>query len=249
MSGEDLTDRGLPRGRRWSEMGDDEMPLAWSVDDADGPIQGPLALDFLRGRRLTLTLDDGQMALLLDQGRVAAVFLPGEHEFEIGSGEHCLDASRQLLFLATGDGLDLRWTPEAPLRCGADGDLAVMGTCRLEIEGPQAFHDTFLAGAEPLDPVFAISLVDRLVQGAVAELLRPALPGAAPWSAAEAQARLTRLLPEDLSDELAPCGLACRHLAVYTTHPPVDPERERYAPQPRSEPIPMSGHSEDLRRH
>lgn len=251
MSGEDLTDRGLSRGRRWSELGADEVPLAWSVDNADGWIQGPLALDFLRGRRLALTLTDGQLALLLDQGRVKAVFLAGEHDLEVGSGAHVLSPTQHLLFLAPGDGLELRWTPESPLRCGAEGQWSLIGNCRLEIEAPCAFHDTFLAGAEPLDRAFALALVDRLVQGAVAEHLSPASPGDAAWSSTEVQARLMRLLPEDLSDELAPCGLACRHLAVYTAHPPVDHERERERDVTASaaEPVPMSGHSEDLRRH
>ena len=251
MSGEDLTDRGLSRGRRWSELSADEMPLAWSVDNADGLIQGPLALDFVRERRLALTLADGQLALLLEQGQVKAVFLTGEHDLEVGSGEHGLSPTQHLLFLAPGDGLELRWTPESPLRCGAEGQWSLIGNCRLDIEAPRAFHDTFLAGAEPLDRAFALALVDRLVQGAIAGQLDPASPEDAAWSSTEVQARLTRLLPEDLADELAPCGLACRHLAIYTAHPPVDHERERErnAAPPAAEPVPMSGHSEDMRRH
>ena len=39
-----------------NEHFDAALPINWSVDDTDGPIQGPLALAFLQGRRLALTL-------------------------------------------------------------------------------------------------------------------------------------------------------------------------------------------------
>ena len=41
---------------------------------------------------------------------------------------------------------------------------------------------------------------------------------------AEIQSRLTRLTPEDLADDLVPCGLACVNLAIYTAAPPVENE-------------------------
>lgn len=230
-----------------SDRLDTSLPIDWSVDDADGPIQGPLALAFLHGRRLALSLAKGQSALLLGEGRLRAVFPTGEHELGIGDGG--IDPSWRLLFLAPGKGLAVRWTTASPLRCGDGTGMSLIGLCRLEIADPRAFHDTFLGGVETVDPAFVLVLVDRLAQGAVAAQLAPAVPGVPAWSPAAVQARLTRLGPDDLTDELSPCGLVCRQLAVYTAQPPVDLDRRGQAPRPDAEPIPMSGHSEDLRRH
>jgi len=247
MSADPRTGRDLPGGRRWSAQSGDELPIDWSVDSADGLLQGPLDLGFLHGRRLALALTEGQSALLLGEGRVQAVYPPGRHRLEIGAGENGIDPAWRLLFLTPGAGLKLRWTAESPLRCGPGIGLDLIGGGRLEIADPRAFHDAFLAGVEAPDAAFLLVLIDRLVQGAVADRLESSAPGTAPCSPTEAQARLTGLGPADLADDLAPCGLACRELAVYTLKPPVDQDRSRSAPG--AEPVPMSGHSEDLRRH
>jgi hypothetical protein len=250
MSAGPRTGRDLPGGRRWSARSDEQLPIDWSVDSADGLLQGPLDLGFLCGRRLALTLSEGQSALLLGNGRVQAVYPPGRHQLEIGVGEDGIDPAWRLLFLAPGAGLALRWTAESPLRCGPGNGLELIGSGRLEIADPCAFHDAFLAGVDAPDTAFTLSLIDRLVQGAVAERLASAAPGSVPCSPTEAQARLTGLGPTDLADELAPCGLSCRELAVYTLNPPVDQDRSRWStPVLDAEPVPMSGHSEDLRRH
>lgn len=231
---------------------DATLPIGWSIDAADGPIQGPLALAFLRGRRLALHLRAGQSALLLGDGRVQAIFGPGDHELGIGDGAGGIDPARHLLFLSTGDGLVQRWTVEAPLRLGGDGAPHLIGACRLDIIDARAFHDTFLAGVTAPEPAFVLVLVDRLVQGLVAAHVAdvaPAAPDAVRWAPAALQTRLTALKPSDLADSLAPCGLECRELAVYTVQPPVDLETQARAATTPREAMPMSGHSEDLRRH
>lgn len=223
------------------------LPIAWSVETGDGPLQGPLALEFLRGRRLDLFLAPGQVALLQDHARLRAVYLPGRHLLDVGDGPHALDPRWRLLFLAFGDGLALRWTAETPLRCGVDGALAVIGTCELAIASPEDFHATFLAGVDRPEASFVLTLVDRLVQSAVAACLFPAGSDGPTPSSTSLQARLTGLRPVDLAEGLAPCGLACRQLAVYTADPPVDSRRA--APAADEAAMPMSGHSEDVRRH
>jgi len=247
---DDLTNgRNLPGGRRWSAQSGDELPIAWSVDSADGVLQGPLDLGFLRGRRLSLTLYEGQTALLLGEGRVQAVFGSGRHELEIGAGAKGIDPEWRLLFLVPGAGLAFRWTAESPLRCGGEKGPSLIGTCLLDIADSRAFHDTFLAGAEALDPAFTLVLIDRLVQGLVAAWLQPLHPETARRSSTELQTQLTGMGPEVLADELAPCGLVCRQLALYTARAPVDQDRFHRPAVNEAEPIPMSGHSEDLRHN
>lgn len=249
MSDTSTNDRKLPGRRRWSAQSGDELPIAWSINSADGLLQGPLDLGFLQGRRLSLTLHDGQTALLLGEGRVQAVFKSGRHELEIGAGEKGIDPEWRLLFLVPGAGLALRWTAESQLRCAGENGPSLIGTCLLDIADPRTFHDTFLAGATALDPAFTLVLIDRVVQGVVAACLQPLHPETAGQSPTELQARLTGIGPEALADELAPCGLVCRQLALYTARAPVDLERSRLPIGTGAEPVPMSGHSEDLRHN
>lgn len=225
------------------------LPIAWSVETGDGPLQGPLALEFLRGRRLDLFLAPDQLALLLDGERLRAVYRPGHNLLDVGDGPGQLSPRWRLLFLAVGDGLDLRWTAEAPLRCGAGDRPDVIGTCRVAIASPEAFHGTFLAGVEHPEFALVLTLIDRLVQASLAALLTGAGADGAPVTAGGIQARLTGLQPADLADALAPCGLVCRRLAVYTAHAPIEAEGRGAAPSGIGAGVPLSGHSEDLRRH
>lgn len=228
-------------------------PIDWSVDDADGPLQGPLALAFLRGRHLSLHLKAGQQALLLGEGRLQAVLGPGRHGMDIGDRFGDVDERWQLLFLCAPNGFSVRWTMDAPLRCGATGQWQLIGGCRLEVIDASAFHGTFLAGVQAVDPAFVLLLVGRLAQAAIAGRLLSPDPGAGTATEAALQARLTGLRAQDLAEELAPCGLACRELAVYTAAPPVDHEARRPDSAPAGSAthraaLPMSGHSDDLRR-
>jgi hypothetical protein len=211
---------------------DPAPPIDWSVDSADGPVQGPLALAFLQGREMALHLRHGQTALLLGDGRLRAVFGPGRHELRVGGLPGDVDARWHLLFLCLGDGLDLRWTAEAPLRCGPSGDVALVGGGRLVVADAAAFHDAFLAGAEVVDPALVVTLADRLLQAAVAARLTTATPGGVgDWSAADVQSRLACLRAEDLAEDLAPCGLACRSLDIRTACGDIERDGARAAPE------------------
>lgn len=207
-------------------------PIDWSVDSADGPVQGPLALAFLQGREMALHLRQGQTALLLGDDRLRAVLGPGRHELRVGGMPGGVDARWHLLFLCLGDGLDLRWTAEAPMRCGPSGDVALVGDGRLVVADAGAFHGAFLAGAEIVDPALVVTLADRLLQAAVAARLSATTPGGAgDWSAAAVQSRLASLRAEDLAEDLAPCGLACRSLDIRTTCGDIERDGARAAPE------------------
>ncbi len=221
------------------------LPITWSIETGDGPLQGPLALEFLRGRRLELVLAPGQQALLLDADRLRAVYGPGRHELDIGDGPHGLDPRWRLLFLAFGDGLRLDWTAGAELYCGPRGETAVSGLCEVTIASPEAFHGTFLAGVARPETSFVLTLIDRLVRSVVASALDPAVAdAAAPTAPAE---RLAGLRPADLATDLAPCGLACRQVALAPAGPRDLPRRE--APATAAAPVPGSGQSGGARRH
>ncbi len=179
-----------------------DAPIAWSVDDADGWLQGPLELCYLGARRLSLALRAGQSALLVDDDRVLASFGPGTHDLAIGCGDAGIDPACRLVFFAAGEGPTLIWSAASPLRSGDPGTPALTGACGLAVVDPALFFETFLAGGGLVDPSFVQLLVDRLVQDGLA--------GPGPGIA-----EATR--PEDLTAMLAPCGLACRQLALHAT--------------------------------
>lgn len=177
-------------------------PLAWSIDDADGWLQGPLDLAYLAGRCLSLTLRDGQSALLVDDERALATFGAGTRELPVDADGRAR-GGRRLLFFVAGRGPDLAWTAESPL--WREGDCAhLTGACSLDVCDPALFFDTFLAGGGIADATFVQVLVNRLTQGLIDRLAADggALPGAG-----------------DLDAALAPCGLACRQLFLLPVQP------------------------------
>ena len=205
----------LGHGRDWQVLPADAANYEWSIDPAQGLVQGPLDLEFLRGHRVALNLEPGQVALLVLDGHLRAVFLDGGHVLDIGRGDGQIDPAGRLVFLAQARGLDLSWPRAEPLELG---DAAVIGSCTLAVTGPARFYETFLAGLDAWDEPFLRRLVRQTAHAALAGLLEPAGP-----EPAALQARLTALAPADLDDELAPCGLSCVRAAFYTATPPVDP--------------------------
>lgn len=224
MTSELLTDQGLDHGRDWDTMGTDESPLEWTLDHRQGLIQGPLDLEFLRGRKMSLILETGQMALLIQEEGLKAVYLDGAHYLDIGHGTHQVPADSSLLFLAADRHINLNWSRSEPLNVGRDHDQALIGGCSLAIEAPARFFRTFLDTPDTPDPEFLVRLVDQVVRGALEDLLGTMLEGVEAGAHEGIQSRLTRLTPTDLADELEPCGLACVNLAVYTAAPPVENE-------------------------
>ncbi len=186
-----------------------ETPLAWSVNDADGWLQGPLDLAYLGGHPLSLTLRPGQAALLVDDLRVLAGYGAGTHDVATdGTGV------RRLLFFAAGPGPELRWPAECPLRL-ADPQPPLVGSVGLDVADPVRFFETFLAGGGALDPAFVLVLAGRLVQDAIAGHGAGRAPTAS-----------------DLGDALAPCGLACRRVALQAAAKPARADVAVGAPAP-----------------
>ena len=230
MSGDTYTNASNTGGRNWSSLPVEGGPLEWSIDADQGRIQGPLDLEFLRGQSLSLVLKENQQALLVRDGQLSAVYLDGAHHLEIGHGSRQIDPACQLIFLAMNDPLQMKWTPANPLRWGPEAHQTLIGSCALHVQGVGRFFDTFLQGRPSLEPGFIERLIDQQVRGLFEDLLA-ADPetGIAP-SDIEVQARLTRLSPNDLSDELNACGLGCTHLAVYTSAPPIENRNDSSVP-------------------
>ena len=226
MSNDSLTKAGLSNGRSWSALLDDEAPVAWVVDPDQGYIQGPLDLEFLRGKRLALNLAEGQQALLLNDNQLQAVYLDGNHFLEVGTGIQHIDPACRLIFLASREPLKLHWNRQSPLQWGTQDQQTLIGSCDLQIEWPSRFFRAFLQGQEELAGEKTTQLIDEKVRSIFAELLSASLGLDGAPTASETQARLTRLEPDDLNEELNACGLSCTHLAVYTAVPPI----EEYAP-------------------
>ena len=224
MTSELLTDQGLDHGRDWESLPPEEGPLEWTLDHRQGLVQGPLDLEFLHGRRMSLMLEPGQMALLIHDDDLKAVYLDGAHFLDIGHGTHQVPADGSLLFLAADRDINLNWSRHEPLKVGENRQEALIGGCSLTIDAPARFYRTFLDTPETPDPGFLIRLVDQVVRGALEEFLGTMLEGVASEGPGGLQSCLTRLTPADLADDLVPCGLACLNLAVYTAAPPVDSE-------------------------
>jgi hypothetical protein len=216
MTGHRIDSVGMGHGRDWNVLPDDECVVDWSVHPDQGLVQGPLDLEFLSGRRVALNLEPGQVALLICDNDLQAVYLDGGHILDIGEGRGQVPCRGNLVFLAVGQGLDVGWSAPQPLQLGENGP-GLIGHCNLAIDTPGRFYHTFLAGDADWDETFILRLVRQATRAALERVL-----GDAGDDAARLQARLANLQAEDLDEELAPLGLACRRASVYTAAPPIE---------------------------
>lgn len=212
MIDHELDYKGLDK---WRAEGTAEAVVEWSVNPDQGLVQGPLDLGFLDGKRIALTLRAGQMALVVAQEELQAVYLDGCHVLAVGREDEDLSADSHLVFLDVNNGLDVGWTADEPLAGGAAGD--VIGNCTLYIEGPGRFFATFLAGVDDWNEEFILRVVRQATGSALERILK--VVATDPMGL---QARLANLDPADLDEELAPLGLRCRRAALYTSAPPVE---------------------------
>jgi hypothetical protein len=210
----DVNNSTLGHGRDWAVLPADDAAYEWTIDPSQGLIQGPLDLEFLRGHRVALHLEPGQIALLVLEQRLQAVYLDGGHILDIGRGDAQIPPECRLVFVTQTRGLDAAWTRDEPLDLG-DG-AGLIGSCTLTVSGPRRFYETYLAGLDGWDEAFLRRLARQSVAAAVAAILEGTTD--APLLL---QSRLTALQPSDLDEELAPCGLSCVRAAFYTTTPPV----------------------------
>ncbi len=230
MSSDSVSKAGLSNGRQWSAMPTDGGPIEWSIEADKGYIQGPLDLEFLRGKKLSLVLAEGQQALLVHEGQLIAVYLDGAHYLEIGTGRRQVQPASQLIFLAMNEPLQLNWSRSEPLQWGPETHQALIGSCSLQIEWTSRFFGTFLQGQQNPDPGFALRLIDQMIRGLFEELLSVNPGSEKVPTASETQARLTRITPSDLNEELNACGLTCTRLAAYTSAPPIEGHAVTNAP-------------------
>ena len=172
------TNHGLKNGRDWTVMPADGEAYEWSIDPAQGLIQGPLDLEFLRGHRVALNLGEGQIALLVEGRLLQAVFLDGGHVLDIGGGDGQIPPECKLVFMAQTRGLDVSWSRSEPL--DLEHEAEVIGRCTLAVSGPRRFYETFLAGLEAWDEPFLMRLMRQTVQAALADVLDGADPDPGP---------------------------------------------------------------------
>lgn len=228
-----MSERGTDRNRKaeWRTEGTHEAVVDWSVNPDQGLVQGPLDLGFLDGQRIALTLQPGQIALLIDKSGLQAIYLDGCHMLEVGDLHGHLPADGHLVFLDVSRGLNVRWTADEPVSAGGAG--GIIGNCTLNIAGPSRFFETFLAGVQEWDDEFIRRLVRQAARAAVERVLE-----GIDTDRVHLQTRLANLDPADLDEELAPLGLGCCRTALYTSAPPVE-----------SSPADVTGHFEGVRHN
>ncbi|MFH2052960.1 MAG: hypothetical protein ABIK96_10890 [bacterium] len=209
----------LPAASPASRAGEYPNPVEWSLDPAQGTIQGPLDLAFFRDHQLLLHLEADQVGLLTREGHLDRILLGGRHLLNIGQGRNRIAPEHELVLMVLDQVFPLNWTRLNPVSWGPEPCRPLLGECTVGIRGPAAFFNTFMAGSRHLEPAFLQRLIDQTVRG----LLEQALTGADfdPASVAfpELQARISRLGPDLLQDQLAVFGLTCTGLAVYTAAP------------------------------
>ena len=194
-----------------------EDVLAWSMADAGEAVQGPLDLGFLRGKVLQLVLQERQVALQVEDGRLLAVFLEGNHTLRIGPGAGELSPGSEIVFLNLASSLELSWKGDAHVLV-REGDeepreLRLVGECACRIAAPEAFYAAFLRHAEHEGPHLTRRVLDALIRARIEQHLGEL--------AAERQldpdrfaTELERLGPEDVAPGLGRLGLSCQALAV-----------------------------------
>lgn len=212
---------GLDSGRNWGSVPAEEGSMEWSVDREGGLVQGPLDLGFLRGKRILLSLEPGQLALLVGENRLQAVYLDGGHQLQVGNNPNQIPTTSSLIFLAADQPIQLRWTKLDPVTWSGDLRVAAIGHCELQIEAPSLFYAAFLKDTTCWDEQTISRAIDSATREALRSILEPSTPGRS-LSEAELQSRLMDLSAEELGESLTGIGLCCTQVALYTATPPAE---------------------------
>ncbi|MFH1843184.1 MAG: hypothetical protein ABIF77_08240 [bacterium] len=194
-----------------------EDVIYWSIDPDEGLVQGPLDLGFMRGKLLHLALSRHQLALHVRSGELQAVFLEGTHAMRVGPARGQLPQDSELLFLQMDLPFAFLWSGTEsvwiPTRDDQPQELRIDGECNCLITGPERFYATFLRNAETQGEPFMRRLIDTLIRSQCAQRLGNELHGR-PLTTEAVSAAAAKLIPEDLSPELAKYGLSCSQLAL-----------------------------------
>lgn len=207
--------------RPWTVLPDHDHPLEWCMNPEGDFLQGPLEMAFLRGKKIFLNLESGQLALLTTGETLRAVFLDGGHILDVGPHPGQINADSLLVFLAADHPLDLRWTFGNPLDLTGPGKRHIIGNCRLHISSPTLFWEHFLKRTDPIDAASVLDAIERTTRQTLTSFLDSACSESV-GDQAGLQTTLMGLQPDTLSEDLASCGLSCAHLSLYTAQPPVE---------------------------
>jgi hypothetical protein len=208
--------------------------IVWTLSEEGGPVQGPLDLGFVAGKRLELLLEEGQVALLSREGGLEAVYLSGRHDLSIDVEAGALSPEGSLLFLDTKRPWIFRWRRGTLLSLELEGEraceLEIIGVVVCRIGDPVRFFSAFLAGDVAVEEAALVRLIDTLLRSRLEDHLAATLgEGAADLT--RVQSRLTRLDSEDLAEELDAFGLVCDQLSLYTASPPSEEDSRSLAGQ------------------
>jgi hypothetical protein len=233
MNGSDAGRIGLNSGRSWTALPDQEQALEWSLDPAGDFVQGPLKLVFMRGKRILLNQEEGQLALLQEAGELRAVYLEGGHILEVGTQQGQASPESSLIFVSCAQPVHLRWTHGNPIDLPWVGKQHLIGSCSLVVAGPAAFYDKFMRGQSTIEAPLIRDAMESVARQALMDYLTGTRIGeqADPVGL---QSTLMNLQAETLSDELAPFGLDCVHLSLYTAAPPVEEGTEPASAEERA---------------
>lgn len=234
--------RNLDAGRRWSALPDNDPPLEWCMDPEGPFFQGPLEMEFLRGKRIFLGLEEQQLAMLAVAEELRAVFLDGGHILEVGTRPGQISPDSSLIFLAVDRAPALRWTFGSPIALPGPVKCHVIGSCSLQVTGPGRFFAAFLKSPRGRDAKTLQDALEKKVRLALTEHLVTSCADS-PCDPAALQSILMNLQADTLGEDLAPCGLACTHLALYTAHPPVEHWNQDPATQETAGHLPQLAHN------
>jgi len=213
--------QGLGGGQAWTAVPAPDGQTGWSLDSSREFLKGPLALAEFRDRRISFFLEDGQLGFLAQDQELQAVYLDGGHNLEIGNLPGQVHPDARLYLLAADRPVILRWTNKRPLILDNLPEPGIIGSCTLQISVPGRFFQAFLGKDVACNEACLAVAMDLVAREILEGILGVAcsIGGA---DSATIQSTLTRLAPEDLSEELDEFGLACSQLAVYTAVPPVE---------------------------
>jgi hypothetical protein len=189
----------------------------WSIDPSSGIIQGPLDLEFMRGKVLHLTLAPQQVALHYQDGKLGTVFMEGVHVLRVGHCAGDLPPDSELVFLAADHPLAFQWNQGRWIWItageGRKRKLPIKGRCTCHINGPDPFYATFLSHTAGTGESFTLRVIETLVLSQIEKSVDQVC-GERAMQDSELESILTQLLPEDINPALAQCGLLCSDLVL-----------------------------------
>jgi hypothetical protein len=186
-------------------------PIFWSVDPADGVIQGPLDLEFIKDRPMVLSLESNQVAVHCVNGEMHSVHLDGSQTLgPLGPDDGDKPRNSQLLFMHVDAPISVPWRqhiPVAPTSSGDPTSRLAHGTFVVQIIDPVRFYRSFLVNkCGDGEDVCRDALAQLLPTFLAIHLARLCGPGATLENQNNA---IATLQAGDLDTVLSPYGISC----------------------------------------